>query len=982
MPGRQSTGPPSAVIPKKKKLTAKRSLNALAIAEQQHPARAQLRQNRLGVAEPGNDERKRALDEGGSDTENGPRPSKRQRADEQNQHGDEIEAGSDSEGNEWVLGKVHSDNDSDLDSDEAMGESDEERFEGFTFRGSSSTGMKPKVQREAKGTGSEEERLQEIDLDEGTADSGGSDNESDGLGGDAIDLADVLNDNANGSTGDDSESESDPERFGFSDTSEPEDATDPNKLAFLGDMVSNLNNSDQIPSVERNSYSGALESTKPSEFGLKSSRKLTVADLQATVTDPFLRKSLKLLASDTSKPFSKWGGISKKLEVPLAKRQQDRLDRAAAYEKSKETLNRWIDTVKHNRRAQHLSFPLKDPSAAVAQASHRMVPITHSKPVTELEGVIQDILQASGLAPTKGKGEVDNAYDFTDLPANNVSLEEVQARRAELRRARDLLFREEKRAKRIKKIKSKSYRKVHRKERERNAQREKDAMAATGVGDSEEEQARNDRRRAEERMGQRHRESRWAKSVKDSGRAAWDEDARSGVTEMARRGEELRRRIEGRTVKNSDDPSSESESSNEDDDNVDDGDEGGSDRRLLDQLQRADSDQTNGDPGSHSTLSSMAFIQRASSLRRAQNDAEAENICRELNNQDSQSEEDSTEAFGRRSYGPSNKSKSTREAPQPEGRSEFEERPASEDENENKIRFPQPEEEELEIIVDAADSARISKPSKPKEVLSISRVHGPKPSSASTDQSFPYADNPWLSTTTKSRGKAHKESPSGDAIISTALPSSPQKPRSALKGSRAAAATAPSSQAVPTPKTVVLNEDLSNPASSSDYEAEGEEATLQPFVLRNRELVAKAFAGDAVVAEFAAEKASTTTNEADKVIDNTLPGWGTWVGPGLSARARSRNSNRFLTTQPGLAPEKRKDAKLDKVIINEKRVKKNAKYLASQLPHPFETKAQYERSLRLPVGPEWQTKETFQGMTKPRVMVKQGVIEALKRPIV
>ena len=986
MPGRQSTGPPSAVIPKNKKLNPKRSLNALAIAEQQHPAKARLRQNRLGVAESDNDGRKRAMGEGGSDTGNGPRPTKRRRGDGTNQHGGEIEAGSDSEGNEWVLGKVHSDDDSDLDSDEAMDESDEGRFEGFTFRGSSSTGMKPKVRIEANGTGSEEERLQEIDLGESTAHSGGSHDESDGLGEDAIDLADMLNDSANGSTGNDSESESESDHgnFGLSDISEAEDATDPKKLAFLGEMVSNLSSSDQIPSVERNYYSDTLGSTKPSEFGLKSSRKLTVADLQATVTDPLLRKSLKLLASDTSKPSSKRGGTSKKLEVPLLKRQQDRLDRAAAYEKSKETLNRWIDTVKHNRRAEHLSFPLKDPSAAVAQASHRMVPIMHSKPVTELEGVIQDILQASGLAPTRGKVEVDKIDDFTDLPANNVSLEEVQARRAELRRARDLLFREEKRAKRIKKIKSKSYRKVHRKERERNAQREKDAMAAAGMDDSEEEQARNDRRRAEERMGQRHRESRWAKSVKDSGRAAWDEDARSGVTEMARRGEELRRRIGGRTVKNSDDSSSESESSNEDDDDDDDddGDEGGGDRRLLDRLQRADGDQINGDPGNRSTLASMAFMQRASSLRRAENDAEAEKFRRELNNQDSQSEEDSTKAFGRRSYGPSNESKSTREAPQPEGRSDFEEHPASEEENENEIRFPQHEEEELEIIVDAADNARISKSSKPKEVRSISRAHGPKPSSASTDQSSSYADNPWLSTATKSRGKAPKESRSADAIISTTLPSSPPKPRSALKGSRAAAAATPSSQALPTPKTVVVNEELSNPASFSDSEAEREEATLQPFVLRNRELVAKAFGSDAVVADFAAEKASNTTNEADKVIDNTLPGWGTWVGPGLSARAQSRNSNRFLTIQPGIAPEKRKDAKLDKVIINEKRVKKNAKYLASQLPHPFETKVQYERSLRLPVGPEWQTKETFQGMTKPRVMVKQGVIEALKRPVV
>jgi len=63
-------------------------------------------------------------------------------------------------------------------------------------------------------------------------------------------------------------------------------------------------------------------------------------------------------------------------------------------------------------------------------------------------------------------------------------------------------------------------------------------------------------------------------------------------------------------------------------------------------------------------------------------------------------------------------------------------------------------------------------------------------------------------------------------------------------------------------------------------------------------------------------------------------------------------------------------------------VRKNGRYLASQLPHPFESRAQYERSLRVPVGPEWTTKETFQSGTKPRVMVKKGVVVgAMERPL-
>ena len=55
--------------------------------------------------------------------------------------------------------------------------------------------------------------------------------------------------------------------------------------------------------------------------------------------------------------------------------------------------------------------------------------------------------------------------------------------------------------------------------------------------------------------------------------------------------------------------------------------------------------------------------------------------------------------------------------------------------------------------------------------------------------------------------------------------------------------------------------------------------------------------------------------------------------------------------------------------------------MATQLPHQFETKQQYDGSLRLPIGPEWSTKETFQKATKPRVLIKQGVIKPMERPM-
>lgn len=87
--------------------------------------------------------------------------------------------------------------------------------------------------------------------------------------------------------------------------------------------------------------------------------------------------------------------------------------------------------------------------------------------------------------------------------------------------------------------------------------------------------------------------------------------------------------------------------------------------------------------------------------------------------------------------------------------------------------------------------------------------------------------------------------------------------------------------------------------------------------------------------------------------------------------------------QPGDGVElsKRKDAKLAHVIINEKRDKKAAAYAVNQIPHPFKTWAQYEDSLRAPVGKEWNTNATFQQMTLPRITTKLGkIIDPLTAP--
>jgi len=119
----------------------KRSLNAFAIAQETDPERLKIRQHRLGEVENDEPQRKRqrmADDDEDDDEDDASEPKRKQQKGVNKGGFDELDmsAGSDSEGNERRMGVVDDDDDEEIDSDEAFGESDEERFEEWTFRAS------------------------------------------------------------------------------------------------------------------------------------------------------------------------------------------------------------------------------------------------------------------------------------------------------------------------------------------------------------------------------------------------------------------------------------------------------------------------------------------------------------------------------------------------------------------------------------------------------------------------------------------------------------------------------------------------------------------------------------------------------------------------------------------------------------------------------------------------------------------------------
>jgi U3 small nucleolar RNA-associated protein 14 len=126
-----------------------------------------------------------------------------------------------------------------------------------------------------------------------------------------------------------------------------------------------------------------------------------------------------------------------------------------------------------------------------------------------------------------------------ELQTTNLTPDEVNSRRLELRQLRELAFRADVKAKRVSKIKSKLYRKIHKKVKER-----KEADDGAESGEDEEDVRRQEVNRARERATLRHKNSgKWAKAQRK--KLGTDISQRQMISQQLEEGERLRRKVAG-----------------------------------------------------------------------------------------------------------------------------------------------------------------------------------------------------------------------------------------------------------------------------------------------------------------------------------------------------------------------------------------------------------------------------------------------------
>ncbi|KNH08020.1 U3-containing small subunit processome complex protein [Perkinsela sp. CCAP 1560/4] len=166
-----------------------------------------------------------------------------------------------------------------------------------------------------------------------------------------------------------------------------------------------------------------------------------------------------------------------------------------------------------------------------------------------------------------------------------------------------------------------------------------------------------------------------------------------------------------------------------------------------------------------------------------------------------------------------------------------------------------------------------------------------------------------------------------------------------------------------------------------------EKKSMHTQQIEQEEFIRDAFAEDEVLENLIKEKEEAVEKEAKPVDANqALPGWNEWGGvaedgDGLNRTQRARMARLEAKRKIELDAlrQKRKDLSLSHVYINETaEAAVPAHYIARKAPYPFESQAQYEESIRLPLGKEWNTAITVEQLTKRAIKTRKGkIIEPL-----
>ncbi|PVV01089.1 hypothetical protein BB560_004507 [Smittium megazygosporum] len=752
---------------------------------------------------------------------------------------------------------------------------------------------------------------------------------------------------------------------------------------------------------------GSISSNKNAKLGL--------GDFISSIKGKSNLDSFKSSLEKVQKNISKSDESSITLKAPLPKRIQEKFDREAAYSISKDAVSAWQPIVNANREARHLTFPTNAPVVDKKKGAF----ITSNFIATKgLEQEIESILQISGVDET-------NIRNSEELELQNENKELALAKKSELRAIRELMFRKEQKARRLAKIKSKTYRRILKKEKLKKLAQLKQDQIENGEYNSDdlEEETTRERQRAQERMTLKHKSgSNWAKEMKRFGKH--NDQIHESLNDQLNKHEELLKKISMA----SDDESTKYNSSDSDIDQDEQSDKYIKSRAITQINELMDENDDQNDllldqnlSQSKKTLFSMKFMQTGMQKRKEEINKAALELQKELGLNETTQDTNLIDQSGRKTFRPSKLDVQSKPSPASAKNSDKHqnvkqnninnnpEKPKTISEKSNKTtnkskdnfsstthtpsniselimeessvqQNPWIESTSDKILVskqthDFALTDRSKKRDKASSKLRKDKtkaiLNSNKALSETNDSSFtlinPDSANSILSTNEKTNKKTDSNV-SSVSVKSADAKTSKDKPLSSKKTKK--------NSRKPANVTSGDSKDLSGHKGPELSGSDSEENDSE-YVFNQKELVERAFAMDAGLIEkkdFDEEVKLMEEENRGSLNDKSngiLPGWGTWSG------SAPKNQTKKLVYEGGKPAKDKKYyeiRKLENVVINQKKHKKNLKYTSESLPFPYNQASHYNINMSAPVGPEWNTASAVRKLVKPRVITKMGKI--------
>ncbi|XAR63909.1 hypothetical protein NMG60_11024059 [Bertholletia excelsa] len=644
------------------------------------------------------------------------------------------------------------------------------------------------------------------------------------------------------------------------------------------------------------------------------------------------------------------------VQAPLPKADRDKLERKVAYEKSKKDITKWEPLVKRNKETPTLYFDNNlGPGFSTVDAI-----ASEFKPRTEFEKKMASLVNDNEVLEAHRK---DGARLFE---LNKTSVEDVKDHQNHLAKMRSLLFRHEMKAKRIKRIKSKTYHCLLKKDRLKAVAAEMDMNPKA----AKELAMKQEYKRAEERLTLKHKNSsKWAKQILKRGLNVQDYGTRAAIAEQLHQHSLLTRKMNSmKDSSSSDVDDDDSDDDDYDDDNLDISEQD----RALKLLEKA-KEKTMGVIGEDDHVPKSGVLSLPFMVCGLQKQKEAANEKARLALEEYES---SLKQLDDKMVGGNVKTATTSE------RCAF--------------GAPRNQVEESRGNIKVDNYFRNSNGEGDLEVKERNDVGQYK---SNIWKEFDYNPNSLREESEIGHDPLFKsfEDTAKDPGLKTTyevallvedswkVKNSSREENENIKIEREVDST--KSILEPTSKdrdsefcylTFMRGVGDGSDSDNEDQMIDGILSSSTYELPTQADLIWCAFAGDDVEDDFEKDK-QVVLNEENPEPEKPvlLPGWGQWTRiqkeEGLPSWILQEHENAKKKREEE-ALKKRKDAHLKHVIISEKIDKKAEKLHTNTLPFPYTAKEVFEQSIRMPIGPEFNPVTAVGALNRHEVVTKAGVI--------